>query len=197
QLQIVPPLDQGKVSIAAPIDIPFTEVNRLLEAQLKGKKFPDDPNAPAEATILRATVSPSGDRLLISLQVRAHERKSWFGFGADANVHVWGKPVLDAKEQVLRLTDISLDVDSEAAFGLLGAAARAAIPYLKDSLEANAVIDLKPFAASARKSLAAALADFRTGAEGVRVDADITDLRLLGIEFDAKTLRVIAQANGT
>ena len=31
----------------------------------------------------------------------------------------------------------------------------------------------------------------------MRVDAEITDLRLLGIEFDAKTLRVIAQANGT
>jgi hypothetical protein len=39
QLQIVPPLDQGRVAIAAPIDIPFTEVNRLMEAQLKGKNL--------------------------------------------------------------------------------------------------------------------------------------------------------------
>ena len=31
------------------------------------------------------------------------------------------------------LFDISLDVKSEAAFGLLGAAARAAIPYLQKS----------------------------------------------------------------
>ena len=53
---------------------------------------------------------------------------------------------------VLRLTDISLDVDSEAAFGLLGAAAKAAIPYIQDALEQNAQIDLKPFAASARTS---------------------------------------------
>ena len=83
---------RARVSIAAPIDIPFTEVNRLLEAQLKGRKFPDDPNSPAEVTIQRARVAPSGDRLLISLQVKAREKKSWFGFGADANVYVWGKP---------------------------------------------------------------------------------------------------------
>jgi hypothetical protein len=43
----------------------------------------------------------------------------------------------------------------------------------------------------------AAIADFRTVAAGVRADVNITDLRLLGIEFDAQTLRVIAEANGT
>ena len=31
----------------------------------------------------------------------------------------------------------------------------------------------------------------------MRVDAAVTDLRLVEIEFDAKTLRVIAEANGT
>jgi Domain of unknown function (DUF4403) len=197
QLQIVPPLDLGKVAIAAPIDIPFTEVNRVLEAQLKGKTFPDDSNAAAEATIQRATVAASGDRLLISLQIKAREKKSWFGLGANATVHVWGKPVLDAKAQVLRLTEITLDVDSEAAFGLLGAAARAAIPYLKDSLEENAVIDLKPFAASARKSIEAAIVDFQKQEDGVRAEAAVTGLRLMEVAYDSTTLRVVAEAEGT
>jgi len=40
------------------------------------------------------------------------------------------------------------------------------------------------------------MADCRTVAAGVRADVNITDLRLLDIEFDAKTLRVIAQAEG-
>ena len=196
QLQIVPPLDQGKVSIAAPIDIPFTEVNRLMEAQLKGKKFPDDPNAAAEVTVLRVSVAASGDRLLISMRVKAREKKSWFGFGAEANIHVWGKPVLDSGKQILKLTDITLDVDSEAAFGLLGAAARAAIPYMKDALEESAVIDLKPFAASARTSIAAAIADFQKQGDGVRADASVTGLRLMEIAFDSRTLRVVAEAEG-
>ena len=61
-------------------------------------------------------------------------------------MQIWGKPVLDQKTQILRLTDISLAVESEAAFGLLGTAARAAMPYLQQALADNAVIDLKPFA---------------------------------------------------
>ena len=105
--------------------------------------------------------------------------------------------MLDAQQQMLRLTDIALDVESEAAFGLLGAAARAAVPYLQPALAENAVVDLKPFTANARKSIEAAIADFRASGEGVRVDAAITDLRLAGIAFDAKTLRVIAEADGT
>ena len=98
----------------------------------------------------RAKVAASGDRLLISLLVKAKEKKSWFGFGTEATVHVWGKPALDREQQMLRMSDISLAVESEAAFGLLGAASRAAMPYLQAALQKNAVIDLKPFAANAR-----------------------------------------------
>jgi hypothetical protein len=196
-LELVPQSDQGRVNIAVPIDVPFTEVNRLLALQLTGKTFPRDGNGPYEATIRTASVAASGDRLLISLRVKAREKASWLGLGAEANVNVWGRPVLDREHQILRLTDVALDVDSEAAFGLLGAAARAAIPYLKDTLTENAVIDLKPFADNARNSIEAAIAEFRTVAAGVRADVNLTELRLLDIEFDAKTLRVIAEANGT
>jgi hypothetical protein len=196
-IEIVAPMEQGRVSIGVPIDVPFTEVNKLIEAQLKGRTFPEDGSGPADVTVQSATVAPSGDRLLISLRVKAREKKSWFGLGAEAMVHVWGKPVLDREQQVLRLTDIELDVSSEAAFGLLGAAARAAVPYLKDALAANARIDLKPFAANAGKSIEAALANFRKSEQGVNVEATVTSLRLAGIEYDSKTLRVIAEADGS
>ena len=36
-----------------------------------------------------------------------------------------------------------------------------------------------------------------TRVNGVRVDTAVNGLRLTGIEFDTKTLRVIAEANGT
>jgi Domain of unknown function (DUF4403) len=197
QLELVPQIEQGRVNIAVPIDVPFTEVNRLLEARLKGKTFPQDKSGAFAATIRGVALAASGDRLLVSLRVRANENKSRFGLGAEATVHVWGRPVLDAANQVLQLSDIALDVQSEAAFGLLGAAARAALPYLKQALAENAVVDLKPLISNARTGIEAAIAEFRTGAEGVRVDAAITALRLTGIEFDAKTLRVIAEADGT
>ena len=174
-----------------PIDVPFTEVNRLMEAQFAGKTFSDE-NAFA-VTVRRASVAASGDRLLISLRVNATERKSWFGLGTEANVYVWGRPVLDAKAQVLRLTDVVLDVESE---GMMGAAVRAAAPYLEAAVADRTVIDLKPFAANARKSIQAAIAEFRGAGDGVRVDASVTDLRVVDIAFDATTLRIIAEADG-
>jgi hypothetical protein len=197
QLEFVPQLDQGDVKIAVPIDVPFTELNRIMEAQLKGKTFPETGNAPGQVTVLASSMSASGDRLLISLRVKAKETKSWFGLGAEATVHVWGKPVLDTERQMMRLTDISLDVKSEAAFGLLGAAARAAIPYLQKSLADNAVVDLKPLSENAKKSIEAAIKDFQEPVDGVEVEAAVKDLRLIGIEFDSTTLRVIAQAQGS
>ncbi len=184
QLEFVQALDQGDVKIAVPIDVPFTELNRIMEAQLKGKTFPETGNAPGQVTVLGSSMAASGDRLLISLRVKAKETKSWFGFGAEATVHVWGKPVLDTERQMMRLTDISLDVKSDAAFGILGAAARAAIPYLRDALAANAVVDLKPLSANARKSIEAAIKDFQEPVDGVEVEASVKDLRLVGIEFD-------------
>jgi hypothetical protein len=197
QLDIVAQMEKGRVNIAVPIDIPFTEVNRLMEKELKGKTFPEDKNGAFTATVRSVNLAASGDRLLISVGLRANETKTWFGFGADATIHVWGRPVLDRARQMVRLNDIALDVESEAAFGMLGAAARSAVPYLEKALADNAVIDLVPLAADARRNIEAAVVDFRKRTDSVRVDAEVVDLRLVGLEFDAKTLRVIAEADGT
>jgi hypothetical protein len=197
QLELVPPMQEGELAVGVPIDMPFTELNKLLEPQLKGRHFPEDGSGPVDVEILRASIAAAGDRLLISLRVKAREKKSWFGFGTEATVQIWGKPLLDPQNQLLRLTDMSLAVESEAAFGLLGAAARAAMPHLQKALADKAVIDLKPFAKDAKAKIGAALSEFEQVGNGVRVDAAVLDLRLTGIEFDATTLRVIAEATGT
>jgi hypothetical protein len=202
RLDLVAGLDQGKVALGVPIDVPFTELNRVMEAQLKGKTFPETGDAsgqrsPGQVTVLASSIAAAGERLLISLRVKAKETKSWFGLGAEATVHIWGKPVLDQQNQIMRLTDITLDVQSEAAFGLLGTAARAAMPYLQKALADHAVVDLKPFAASALKSIDASIDKFEKPADGVEIEAAMKNLRLTGIEFDSKTLRVVGEAEGT
>jgi hypothetical protein len=195
-ISIIPPTPGG-VSIGVPIDVPFTDINKIIEAQFAGRTFPEDGSGSVDVTVKRATVAASGDRLLISLLVNAREKKSFFGFGGEANVHIWGKPVLDQAQQTLRLTDVRLAVESEAAFGLLGATARAAMPHLQKALADKATVDLKPFATNAQKKIAAAISDFQKNEDGVRVAAEITSLRLADIAFDSKTLRVIAEAAGT
>ncbi|MEH6949779.1 DUF4403 family protein [Nitrobacter sp. NHB1] len=195
RLAIVP-ATPGRLNIGVPIDVPFTDINRIIEAQFAGKTFPEDGSGPVAVTVKQASVAAAGDRLLISLLVHAKEKKSWFGFGGEATVHIWGRPVLDQAQQTLRLTDIQLAVESEAAFGLLGAAAHAAMPYLQQTLAEKATIDLKPFASNAREKIAAVIAGFQKNEDGVRVKAEITSLKLADIAFDSKTLRVIAEAAG-
>ena len=176
-ISIVPPTP-GRVAIGVPVDMPFTEINKIVEAQFAGKTFPEDGSGSVDVTVKRATVAASGNRLLISLLVNAKEKKSFFGFGGEANVHIWGKPVLDQAQQTLRLTDIELAVESEAAFGLLGAAARAAMPHLQKALADKATVDLKPFASNAQKKIAAVIADFQKNEDGIRVAAEITKLQI-------------------
>jgi hypothetical protein len=196
KISIIPPTPGG-VNIGVPIDLPFTDINKILETQFAGRTFPEDGSGSVDVTVKHATVAASGDRLLISLLVHAKEKKSWFGFGADATVQIWGRPVLNPAEQTLRLTDVQLAVESEAALGLLGAAAREAMPRLQQALSDKAVVDLKPFATNAQKKIAAAIADFQKNEDGVRVAAEITSLQLAYIAFDSKTLRVVAEAQGS
>ena len=103
--------------------------------------------------------------------------------------------VLDPDQQIVHLSNMEIDVNSQAAFGLLGKAAEAVFPLLRDGLAEKAAIDLKPFAADAKKQIAA-VANFSRQEPGVRIDAAITDIRLADIRFDATTLRVIAKVNG-
>ena len=196
QLEIVPQANEGTLDIAVPIDIPFTELSRLIEAQVKGKTYPEDGSGSVAVTVKQAAIAPAGERLLISLLVHATEKTSWFGLGADATLHIWGRPVLDPAQQTLRLTDIELTVESEAAFGLLGTAARAAVPSLQEALLHKASVDLKPFASNARQKIGEVIAQLQKNDDGVKVDADINDITMSEIAFDAKTLRVIIAAEG-
>jgi hypothetical protein len=196
KLSIVPPTPGG-VSIGVPIDMPFAEINKIVETQFAGRTFPEDGSGLVAMTVKHASVAPSSDRLLISLLVNTKDKNSLFGLGGEATVYIWGRPVIDQAQQTLRLANIELAVESEAAFGLLGAAARAAMPQLQKALAEKATVDLKPFATNAQKKIAAAISDFQKNEDGVRVAADISDLRLADIAFDSKTLRVIAEAQGS
>jgi hypothetical protein len=112
-------------------------------------------------------------------------------------LHIWGRPLVDQAAQTLQLTDLQLAVESDAAFGLLGTAARAIVPQLERALLEKSVIDLKPFADNVRARIAASMSELQRNENGVRIDSDVSSLTLTEIAFDAHVLRVIASAEGT
>jgi hypothetical protein len=194
QLEIVPQVAAGAMKFSVPIDIPFADMNRMIEAQLAGRNFPED--GAANIVVRRATVTPSGSRLLISLLLQARER-SFFSLGTEAVVNVWGRPVLDRENQVVRLADVEYDVSSDAAFGMLGPAAQAAAPLLRAALADRSEIDLKPFAANAIARLDAVLGGFNKQQASVQIGAKVASLQLVGLAFDSRVLRIVAEAEGT
>lgn len=196
-LAIVPADRAGGVKIAVPIDLSFAEVSRIVEAQLRGRSFPEDGSGSLDVSVKSASVDAEGDRLLISLLVNAREKASYFGFGGDATIRIRGRPVLDQNRQILQLADLDVALDSDAAFGLLGTAAQAAIPYLQRALAEHARIDLKALTTSAQQKLASVITDLRTSDDGLRVETDVTGLRLGDIAFDSHTLRVIVEVSGS
>ena len=164
-LDIVPPMDQGRVSIALPIDIPFTELNRILAAQIKGMTFPDDPNAAIHVTVNEferqrlgrpAADLAAGARRRTPKLVRPRRRR---------RVHVWGRPVLDQQDADAEPCRYR---DGGGIGGRLRAARRGgpggAARSLQPALAENAVVDLKPLAENARKSIQAAIGDSPTAA---------------------------------
>ena len=195
KISVVPPTP-AVVSIGIPIDVPFADIDKIIEAQFAGRTFPEDGSGSVSVNVKRASVAASGDRLLISLLVYA-KGTSLFSVGAEANVHIWGRPVLDSAQQTLKLANVELAVESEAAFGLLGAATRAVMPHLQKALAERTTVDLKPILGDARKMVADAISDLQKNEEGVHVAAEIKSLNLADIAYDSKTLRVIAEAAGT
>ncbi|WKA29517.1 DUF4403 family protein [Bradyrhizobium roseum] len=194
-ISIVPPTPSG-VSIGVPIDVPLTEVSKVIETQLVGRTFPENGSGSVDLTVRRATVAASGERLLISLLLSVKDRSKVFSLRGEANVHIWGRPFLDEEGLTIGLKDIDLSVESKSAFGLLGVAAQAARPYLMKALAERVTIDLKAFAVNALKRIASAISDLRQNQDGIRVAAEITTIRLADITFDSRTLRVIAKAEG-
>src|SRR3569832_1134027 len=87
KLSIVPPT-QPPVSIGIPIDIPFADVDKLVEAQLIGRNFPEDGSSSVNVTVKEVHVAASGDRLLISLLINAKEKTSFLSFGGEATVYI-------------------------------------------------------------------------------------------------------------
>ena len=105
--------------------------------------------------------------------------------------------MLDQANQILRLANVEMAVESEAAFGLLGAAARAVMPHLQKTLAEKTTVDLKPFLGDAQKMIASAISDLQKNQNSVRVVTDIKNLALADIAYDSKTLRLIAEVSGT
>ncbi len=177
--------------------MPFTDINKIVEAQFAGRTFPEDGSGSVDVTVKHATVAASGDRLLISLLVNAKEKKSFFGFGGEATVYIWGTAGArsGAADPAADQHPTRRRIRSRVRTARARRRARRCRICKRHWRKRRPSISSRS-SANAQKEIAAAIADFQKNEDGVRVAAEITSLQLADIAFDSKTLRVIAEADG-
>ena len=111
-------------------------------------------------------------------------KEKLFGFGGEATVHVWGRPVLDQAQQTLRLTDVQFAVESEAASDC------SALPHARPCRICNRCWRTSRDRSQAirgqrAKKIADAISDFQKNEDGVRVGPTSTPTaRLHRLRFE-------------
>src|ERR1700728_2522446 len=62
KISIIPPTPGG-VAIDLPIDVPFADINKIVEAQFAGRTFPEDGSGSVDVTVKHASVAAAGDQI--------------------------------------------------------------------------------------------------------------------------------------
>ena len=187
RLELVPQLDQGNVNDRGADRRAVHRAQPRDGGAAQGQDLPGDGNAPGQVTVLAANIAASGDRLLISLRVKAQGDQELVRPRRRGDRARLGQARARPREPDHAAHRHFARRASPRRRSACSAPPRARpSPICRTALAENAVVDLKPFAANARKSIEAAIADFQKPVDGVEVEAGVTGLRLVGIEFDSK-----------
>ncbi len=96
----------------------------------------------------------------------------------------------------MRLENVALAVESDALFGADRRRRQDRDPLSASGAGKKRGDRPEADARNARRSIDKALSDFRLQNDDIKVDATMTGLRLVGIEFDSKIVRITAEADG-
>ena len=196
KLELVPPMDDGKLAVGLPIDVPFSALDMLLEAQLKGHRYPEDAQHAGRRRgaqgAYRRQRRPAADRArrqgareeeLVRLRRQRHRS--------------------DLGQAGARRGQPDPAPDRCVAGGGIGSGLR---PVGRRGARRRALFAKGagreggggPETLRRRRQEEDRLGARRLPAQrrGVRVDAAVNDVRLTGIAFNSHTLRVIAEADG-
>ena len=190
--------EKASCTVGMPIDVPFTELNKRDGGAAQGPHFPGErQRAGRRRSARRRSIAAAGDRLLISLSVKAHETEKLVRLRRRRHRAYLGQAGARHAEPDFAADRYLARRRIGGAFGLLSAAARAAMPYLQKALADNARGRSQAVRRRRAQKITLMLAEFRQPAPGTRADAAIDELRLTGIAFDSHTLRITAEAAGS
>ena len=181
----------GTFESIIPVVFSYDELGSELSVAVADKTFGDD----VIVQIKSLRVGPHNGKLLISTNVSARLSGFWgfFKKRAEGILHVLAEPRLDTARQVVSLTNVQMDTESQdvlsAALGELGER------WLEDAFEDRMVLVVQPMLEKWRDQANAAIAELSS--ETLEVDAEIGQVRLTEIQVGRSYVRILGIVEGT
>ncbi len=197
QLDLVAQANGGGVNIAVPIDIPFTEVSRLLDTQFVGKTFPEDGSGAFAATV-KAGERRGGGRPAPDLASRPRQEAGLLRDRRRRHARYLGQararpePPDPALHRRRARRAVAGGIRAARRGGAGGGALPAKSAGRPGGDRSQAVRRRAPGSRSRRRS-----AGSRRRRRDFSAKVAVTDLRLTGVAYDNTTLRIIANATGS
>lgn len=187
------PDSAGKLDVSLPLRAEYTRLNEAIVSAVKGKAFEFAVGSGKGTIEVReAEVFPSDGKIGVKLVFNADLPSSIFN--TSGTVYATAKVMPDDTGQVIELTDFSYSriLDN----GVWSALSAVFEGQIRQQIESNGRIDLKPHLEKGREALRAAISD-PTKTNGIKIEVGQPDAKIVAITPADDHLAVLTRITGT
>ncbi|ARS37909.1 hypothetical protein CA264_15925 [Pontibacter actiniarum] len=184
--------DEIQVGLTA--NIPYAHASALLQEQVAKQTYKFD-GGKSQLTVKDAAISPSGEQLVLMLDVDGKTKAGLFTKKIVGKVYLRGTPYYDAETASIKVRDVDYDLDTKDK--LLSTASWLAKNKFKDMIQQQVNIPVKGELENAQKMLQATLDKQGRVHESVLLRGNIKSITPDNIYLTADGIKAVVNAIGT
>ncbi|MDX5422933.1 MAG: DUF4403 family protein, partial [Hymenobacteraceae bacterium] len=181
------------IQIGLTANIPYAHASRLLQEQVARQTYKFD-GGKSQVTVNDASIAPSGDQLVLMLDVDGKTKAGLFTKKIVGKVYLRGTPYYDAETASIKVRDVDYDLDTKDK--LLSTASWLAKNKFKDMIQAQVNIPVKGEFENAKKMLQATLDKQGRVHESLLLRGNIKDIAPDNIYLTQEGIKAVVNAKG-
>ncbi|WP_233555581.1 DUF4403 family protein [Pontibacter oryzae] len=183
-----------EIQIGLTANIPYAHASKLLQEQVAKQTYKFD-GGKSQLTVNDASISPSGNQLIMMLDVNGKTKAGLFTKKIVGKVYLRGTPYYDAETASIKVRDVDYDLDTKDK--LLSTASWLAKNKFKDMIQQQVNIPVRTELENARKMLQASLDQQGRVHESVLLRGSIKEITPDNIYLTADGIKAVVNAKGT
>lgn len=177
----------GGFELVLPTEVTYETLEAVLESEFRGMTFGET----VAVTIDEVGVRPYGTAVLLESTVSV-KVPGWFGRRAKGTLYVVATPELDPSEERIKLTNVTLDSESEHV--LTAAVGEISESWLSEAFENRTIVRLDSAYGRLRQRMNAALDQL--GSADVDVQGTPVEIEVVDLDVGPEFIRVIGTVSG-